>query len=148
MAVDLTTTATLKVDTPNLRNLADTTDLLTEVVYDVTGDGIPVGATMTYSGNGAGTLSISATASFFAASVNLKGPSSNGIIITNGPTDQTVAVDAGITRVKPDPVAALKNAPTRVCVNLKSLDGGAFSSEFAMQISALPVSKTIDLEAA
>lgn len=71
------------------------------------------------------------------------------IIITNGPTAQSVIVngEAGKKNTAPDPIEALRNAPTQVAVTLKSVQGGPFNTEYVVNVYPLVIPKGVDLEA-
>lgn len=72
------------------------------------------------------------------------------IAIENGPNDQQHVIDVECekTGVSPDPVEALRLAPTRWTVDLVPVTGGAFYTEIPITIQPLVIPKMIDLEAA
>jgi hypothetical protein len=70
-----------------------------------------------------------------------------GISVLGGLTEQRQAIDADLKLPKPNPVAALKNTPTRVVMDLIPVTGGDFLSFFNVLVDNMAVPKTIDLEA-
>lgn len=74
-----------------------------------------------------------------------------GITITNGPGDQLLVINEAADAkgsIIPDPVGALKNAPTRVEVDVVPVAGGDFQTDFVVNVTNLQMPKMIDLEAA
>lgn len=66
----------------------------------------------------------------------------NSFDLTNGLKAQTTAVQSSI-----DPLATFDGVPTRLCLDLKPLDG-EFNTDYTPAVKPLPIPKTIDLEAA
>lgn len=147
-AVSLVTVGDMTAGNPKLSNLGSTAGLVSGSTYSISGAFIPAGATFVYSGSGAGALSAAPGFSATGVTVAITGAAQNGVTITNGLADQANIVSAAAqVKMMPDPVAALKAAPTRVCLDLVSCAGGAFNTAFAMQVQTMTVPKTIDLEA-
>jgi hypothetical protein len=67
----------------------------------------------------------------------------NSFILTNGLKDQIAAVQAAL-----DPVAEFDAVPTRLCLDLRPVQGVEFHTDYLPSIKPLPIPKTIDLEAA
>lgn len=65
------------------------------------------------------------------------------ITLSGGMDDQTTLV----SNVS-DPVDALRQLPTRICVQFKSVDGQKFETVFTPDVQPLPIPRLIDLEAA
>ena len=147
-AVSLSTTGNITAGNPKLSAMGSDVGLLAGDTYSISGASIPAGASFVYDGSLAGTLSIAPGFTVTGATVSISGPAQNGFTVTNGPAGQVNAIDIGATaRTMPDPVAALKAAPTRVCVDLVSCDGGAFHSDYPLVVETMAVPKLIDLEA-
>lgn len=75
----------------------------------------------------------------------------NSLTVDGGVFQQTAAVDAEAAKpptAMPDPVAALKNIPTVITLDLVPVEGGAFHVDYNMSVSQLVVPQGIDLEAA
>lgn len=147
--VDLSTTASTYTST-KLDGLASTAGLVVDNVYKISGTNIQDNTTFVYNGAGAGTLSRSGKAAGVGVSVRITAAAvnSNGILVTNGPGDQVALLDEAIhTKIEPDPVDALKNAATRVCIDLIPIDALTFETDFAQVVSTLSVPMTISLEA-
>lgn len=120
----LNESATITAGLKTLTDISGVTDLVSGWRYRIRGDGILIGATFSYDGDNAGTLSTAATAS--------------------GTID--VVIDGG--RAEPDPAQALEDAPTIVTLDLVPVTGGAFHVDYAVTVSDLMVPQMIDLEAA
>ncbi len=67
----------------------------------------------------------------------------NSFTMTNGLKDQIAAVQAAL-----DPMAEFDTVPTRICLDLKPVQGVDFHTDYLPAVKPLPVPKTIDLEAA
>jgi hypothetical protein len=69
--------------------------------------------------------------------------------VRGGASEQRSVIDAAVSpeNVKPDPAGALALTPTRVFVQLVSLNGGPFASEYTVIVSKLVIPQTINLEA-
>jgi hypothetical protein len=95
-AVDLTTTTHTHSNT-TLDTLASVTGLVVGDVYSAVGTGIPVGATFTYTGSNAGTLSAAATTTATGVSVQFTRPLGTGpwLVLADTPAGISLyAVDA------------------------------------------------------
>lgn len=146
-AASLSTTCNTQLGLTTVTALAATDGLESGGLYSIAGAGIQPGSEFTFNGRNGGSLSIGATATQWGVGVTISRPASNGILILNGINDQVNAVNAAAKQApRPDPVAALKSAPTTVCLELLSLDGGSFNTTFPMVLSPLMVPMTIDLE--
>jgi hypothetical protein len=89
--VDLTTTADTHSSTV-LDTLAATTGLVVGDIYRVSGAGIPAGATFTYGGASAGTLSQAASATANGVSVHLQRYAGIGPWLTGGDTPAGISM--------------------------------------------------------
>jgi hypothetical protein len=72
------------------------------------------------------------------------------VAVVNGSNDQQAVIDAeaALIGVSPDPIEALRNAPTTFTIELVPVTGGAFHTDYAVTMEKLVVPKMIDLEAA
>jgi len=147
-AVSLTTTGSILAGSPKLSTMASDEGLLAGDTYAISGAAIPFGASFVYDGGLSGTMSLVPLVTIIGTTVTITGAAQNGFTITNGVIDQVNAIDIGAARrMMPDPIGALKIAPTRVCVDLISTDGGSFHTDFPLVVEPMSVPKLIDLEA-
>lgn len=72
------------------------------------------------------------------------------LTVVNGPNAQQAVIDFETSKkgTAPDPIAALKDAATTVELILVPVDGGAFFTEYAVNVHPLVIPKLVDLEAA
>lgn len=72
------------------------------------------------------------------------------LTVTNGPTVQQGVIDEECAKIgaPPDPIEALRNAITKVDLELVPVEGGAFHTDYEVVTEKLVIPKMVDLEAA